>query len=152
MYHFGEYHIRKQRMLFCVSCAMRIRFLHCLRFDLNVNSVSSYIHCICDTLQNGAIGWNCWIKSLFLFSLRTKYSRNFVKLRLSHWCHMDYFNDVLAMFLSLERVMSLWRVRGRALQCICDWKLLRATMKQYLGVMYQTYPLIITKKEEIHWL
>ncbi len=24
---------------------------------------------------------------------------------------MDYFNDVLAMFLSLDRGMSLWRVR-----------------------------------------
>ncbi len=46
---------------------------------------------------------NCWIKSLFLFSLCTKYSRSFIKLRLNHWCHMDYFNDVLTTFLGLER-------------------------------------------------
>ncbi len=45
---------------------------------------------------------NCWIKSLYLFSLRTKYSRSFIKLRLNHWCHMDYFNNVLATFLGLE--------------------------------------------------
>ncbi len=34
--------------------------------------------------------------SLSLYSLRTKiYSRSFtVKLRLNHWCHMDYFNQV----------------------------------------------------------
>ncbi len=45
---------------------------------------------------------NCWIKSLFLFSLRTKYSRSFINLRLNHWCHMDYFNNVLTTCLGLE--------------------------------------------------
>ncbi len=30
-----------------------------------------------------------------------------VKLRLNHWCHMDYFNDLFAMFLSLGRVRIL---------------------------------------------
>ncbi len=44
------------------------------------------------------------ISSLFLFSLREKNSRSFIKLRLNHWCHMDYFNDVLTTFLCLERV------------------------------------------------
>ncbi len=34
----------------------------------------------------------------FLF---TKYSRSFLKLQLNHWCHMDYFNDVLTTFLGL---------------------------------------------------
>ncbi len=31
-----------------------------------------------------------------------------------HWCHMDYFNDILATFISLDRVRILvvfWRVR-----------------------------------------
>ncbi len=27
-----------------------------------------------------------------------------IKLRLNHWCHMDYFNDVLTTFLGLEHV------------------------------------------------
>ncbi len=49
-----------------------------------------------------------------LFFLAHKiYSRNFVKLHLNHWCHMDYFNDtMLAMFLSLNRVRIL-AVYGR---------------------------------------
>ncbi len=32
-----------------------------------------------------------------------KYYRSFIKLRLNHWCHIDYFNDVLTTFLGLER-------------------------------------------------
>ncbi len=50
---------------------------------------------------------NGWIKSLFLFSLWKKYSYSFIKLRLNHWCHMDYFNNVLTTFLGLERVSSV---------------------------------------------
>ncbi len=43
---------------------------------------------------------NCWIKSLFLFSLRTKkYFHSFVKLQLNPWCHMDYFTNILAICL-----------------------------------------------------
>ncbi len=32
-----------------------------------------------------------------------KYSRSFIKLRLNHSWHMDYFNNVLTTFLDLER-------------------------------------------------
>ncbi len=39
--------------------------------------------------------------SLFLFSLRKKYSRSFVKLQWTDWCHMDYFVDHLGTFLNL---------------------------------------------------
>ncbi len=39
------------------------------------------------------------IKHLFAHK---KYFHSFIKLRLSHWCHMDYFNDVLTTFLGLE--------------------------------------------------
>ncbi len=50
---------------------------------------------------------NRWIKSCW-FSLRS-----FITLRLNHWCHIDYFNDVLTAFLGVERVSCcLWRVRG----------------------------------------
>ncbi len=45
----------------------------------------------------------CWMKSLVLFSLHTKYSCSFVTLPLNRWCHMDFFTDILTTFLGLER-------------------------------------------------
>ncbi len=36
------------------------------------------------------------------FPPHKKCSRSFIKLRLNHWCHMDYFNNVLATFLGLK--------------------------------------------------
>ncbi len=39
---------------------------------------------------------------IFVFFADKKYSRSFIKLRLNHWCHMDYFNDVFTMFLCLD--------------------------------------------------
>ncbi len=44
---------------------------------------------------------------IFVFFAHKKYSRSFIKLRLNHWCHMDYFNDVLTTFLALERGSTL---------------------------------------------
>ncbi len=46
-----------------------------------------------------------WVSrhQLFLFFAQKKYSCSFIKLWLNLWCHMDYFNDVLAKFLRLER-------------------------------------------------
>ncbi len=41
---------------------------------------------------------------IFVFFAHKKYSRSFIKLRLNHWCHMDYFNDVLTTLLGLECV------------------------------------------------
>ncbi len=43
----------------------------------------------------------------FVFFAHRKYSRSFITLRLNHWCHMDYFNDVLATFLGLESVSCI---------------------------------------------
>ncbi len=37
----------------------------------------------------------------FVFLVHKKYSHSFIKVRLNHCCHMDYF--VLTTFLSLER-------------------------------------------------
>ncbi len=51
---------------------------------------------------------NCWIK------LYKNDFCSFIKLRLNHWCHMDYFTDFLTMFLSLgifNLHCSLCRVR-----------------------------------------
>ncbi len=42
------------------------------------------------------------IFEMFVFFAHKKYSRSFIKVRLNHWCHMEYFNDVLANFLGLE--------------------------------------------------
>ncbi len=43
----------------------------------------------------------------FVFLALIKCSRSFIALGLIHWCHMDYFNDVLTMFLDLEQGSSL---------------------------------------------
>ncbi len=44
---------------------------------------------------------------IFVFFAHKKYSRSFIKLRLYHWCHTDYFNDVLTTFLGLELGWSI---------------------------------------------
>ncbi len=103
------YHIRKQRMLFCVSST--VTRIHCLRLDLNVNNEFEYIRCIrCFCMwyspkwRYGVTRWR-WILNkviLFGFFAFEKYSRNFVKLRLNPWWHMNYFTDLLAMFRCLD--------------------------------------------------
>ncbi len=40
---------------------------------------------------------------IFVFFMHKKYSRSFIKLRLNHWFHKEYFSDVLTTFLGLER-------------------------------------------------
>ncbi len=90
-----------------------------LRFDLNENSASGMrlteesvrsFH-PADILQNGTRVTQrrlIWIKSFFFFSFAHKiYSCTFVKLRLNPWYHMDYFTDLLATFLDLDRVRTL---------------------------------------------
>ncbi len=63
-------------------------------------------------LQGDAEETNCWIVVIFVFFAHKKYSLSFTKLRLNHWCHMDYFNDVLATFLCVDRGNTL-AVYGR---------------------------------------
>ncbi len=41
-----------------------------------------------------------------------KYSCSFIKLRLNHWCHMDYFNNVFTTFLCLELVVCVAVLAG----------------------------------------
>ncbi len=50
--------------------------------------------------------WSIFILDLviFVFFAYKKYSCSFVTLWLNHWCHMDYFNNVLTTFLGIERV------------------------------------------------
>ncbi len=44
---------------------------------------------------------------IFVFFVHKKYSHSFIQLRLNHWCHMDYFNDVLTTFLGPEHVSCI---------------------------------------------
>ncbi len=45
--------------------------------------------------------------AILVFFAHNNYSCIFIKLRLNHWCHMDYFNDVHITFLGLECGTSL---------------------------------------------
>ncbi len=51
--------------------------------------------------------WLHWLRSGVLYTqvffAHKKYSRIFVKFRLNPWCHMDYFTDLLATFLCVDR-------------------------------------------------
>ncbi len=39
---------------------------------------------------------------IFVFFVHKKYSRSFITLQLNHWCHMDYFNNVLLPFWAIK--------------------------------------------------
>ncbi len=66
--------------------------------------ISSIASMLCGTLVNvwRRLTWkrrNCWIEVvIFVFFAHKKYSHSFIELRLNHWCHMDYFNDVLTFW------------------------------------------------------
>ncbi len=49
---------------------------------------------------------------IFVFFAHKKYSCRFIKLQLNHWCHMDYFDDVLTMFMDLDHVRILASMSG----------------------------------------
>ncbi len=72
-----------------------------------------------------------WNKIVILFSLCKKYSRGFVKLQLTDWCHMDYFFDHLGTFLDLgtdrvyERVRELSDSNKNCLICVPKMNILR---------------------------
>ncbi len=74
--------------------------------------------------QYDACVWcRCACDLIFVFFAHKKYSRSFIKLRLTHWCHMDYFNDVLSTFLGLERV-----------SCIAVYGVVRKLSQKYLNL------------------
>ncbi len=37
---------------------------------------------------------------IFVFFAHKMYSRCFIKLRLNHWCHIDYINDVFTDYIN----------------------------------------------------
>ncbi len=82
----------------------------------------AYVVYVCNTLQNGTIGWRGGDKLLnkvviLVFIVHKKFSRRFVKLQLTHWCHKDYFNDLLATFQSLNCVRTLAVYGGAESSC-----------------------------------
>ncbi len=112
--HFGEHHMRKQLIqhMYVVTLftfrSKRKQRKQRIRVRCCWHSIA-YVVYVCGTLQNGAIGWRGGDELLtkvvnFVFFAHKKYSCRFIKLRLNHWCQMDYFNDLLATFLSLDRV------------------------------------------------
>ncbi len=91
-----------------------VEHMPCVQRHHAVSSMSSrwiWISACATTCLRHALSWT-WIKSLFLFSLHKKYSRGFIKLQLTDWCHMDHFVDHLGTFLDLDRVRTL-AVYGR---------------------------------------
>ncbi len=94
-----------------------------LRSDLNANSAplwrgwyrSVYAFCVQGIISKMALRWhrgdvtvpNCWIKSLFLFYFRKKYSRRFITLWLNHWWQMKYSGDAFHTFMDLDSAIYL---------------------------------------------
>ncbi len=50
---------------------------------------------------------------IFVFFANKKYSSSFITLRLNHWCHMDYYNDVLIPFWALNVSVVLLSMQGQ---------------------------------------
>ncbi len=55
---------------------------------------------------------NCWSYFCFLYTQK-KYSCSFLKLSLNHWCHMDYFIDVLTTFWAFTFSVALVSMQGQ---------------------------------------
>ncbi len=51
---------------------------------------------ILESIMMHARAFHCII---LVFFEHKKYSRSFIKWWLNHWCHMDYFNDILTTFM-----------------------------------------------------
>ncbi len=81
----------------------------------------------------------------FVFYVHKKYSRSFINLRLNHWCHMDYFNDILTTLnvvaTCLCRVRKLSDFIKNILICVskmnkCLWNDMRVSNK------WQNFPFL----------
>ncbi len=92
---------------------------------------TAYVVCVQRILSKMALRWlggdaeetNCWIKSLFLFSLCTKYSHSFITLRLNHWWQMDFWRCL--SYFSGPFWCAIWRfliVDYKNVSRICFWR------------------------------
>ncbi len=90
------------------ACGYAVYVVYAL---ISMSTTYPHIHCIrClrmwyFPLWHYRVMW--WRRVIFVFFAHKKYSCSFVKLWLNHWCHMKYFNDLLAKFMSLDRVRIL---------------------------------------------
>ncbi len=75
-----------------------------------------------------------------LFFVHKVYSRSFITLRLSHWCHMGYFIDVLTSFLGLECGSC----------SLCRFRKLSDFTKQYLNLCSRWTKVVWVWKELIN--
>ncbi len=102
-------------------CAKKIKIMTSFNSSLPCQSLiclhESITTCMCTEkkkLSNKVI--------IFVFFAHKKYSHGFITLRLNHWCHMDYFNNILTTFLGLDRVSC----------CLCRVKKLLDFIKNIL--------------------
>ncbi len=102
-------------VLFCVSSTIRgyaVYVVYTLIWTLTSypHTYVEYVVYVCDTVQNGTIGWHGGDKLLnkviiLVFFAHKKYSHSFVKLRLNLKSHgLFYF---FPTFLSLDRIRIL---------------------------------------------
>ncbi len=131
--------------MFCSVSAAQCGYVFYVAYAL-IWTKTAYPHGAADTeqhtLQNGTTvtrrrcGGDELLNKvvIFVFFPYKKYSRSFVKLRLNPWCHMDYFTDLLATFLDVDRgnyIAVYGRVRELSecikniLICVPKTKLLR---------------------------
>ncbi len=103
---------RRMRMLSlhvnnaCVGCCWHRTHALCLVYIQR--RACAYVMILTQTiLSKMAPGWHRGEELLnkgVIFCYLCAQNSNFLKLRLSHWCHMDNLNDVLTTFLGLDRV------------------------------------------------
>ncbi len=96
----------------------------CARFLLNVNNADyvdyvlgkarAHIVVLTKMVEDGNSGeelLNNYV--IFDFFAHKKYSCSFAKLKLSHWCHMDCFIDVITTFLGCVNISVLLSMKGQ---------------------------------------
>ncbi len=108
----------KQRTLFCSHHDARMRYFHSNQSVnthrihlLALRRIQKSVCCFhsVHNLQNGTTvmrrdreEMNCWKKKYIYIFTYKKYSRRFIKSRLTHWWHMDYPGDAFDTFLDLD--------------------------------------------------
>ncbi len=70
---------------------------------------AAYAVCVQWIPSKMALWWHELVNEVvfFFFFVYKKYYCSFVKLRLNRWCHVDYFTDLLATYLDVDRVNSI---------------------------------------------
>ncbi len=109
MKHFGECPLNVNSVCCSVSAASRgyVVFVQIKAWrSWHRKAYAVYVQWI---LSKMALGWRGGDELsnkvvVFVFFVYKKYYRSFIILWLNPWCHMDYFTDVLATFLDINRV------------------------------------------------